>query len=310
MSDPASEADPVHLFFLFFLSSSEEPELFIESSWPVRVYSHCIPVGFVNSLAKKHYEMGGDSNVQEVIYLSEEKNINWDEISEKVPDLPRSWFELSRIPTEERIEFVADSWLSRLSFNPMATPYISRFFSRLDDIAILIVKRDFEYSVEMIYSFSDNSSFFRGFPPLGEEDVRLMKREVGVNLPRDFLVFIRLHNGFGKLTEPGIIRAEDLMTAREGVRRILTNADKVIQWQGQVIDPESLIPFYEDYGLNSFQCFFSDWYPNSEMGNVYLSGINYTISDTANRIFWSEQMAFSSFLEWLAMYLEGMNVSD
>jgi hypothetical protein len=264
----------------------------------------------VNSLAKKHYELGGDSNVQEVIFLSEEKNINWNELSEKVPDLPRGWFELSRIPTEERIEFISEGWFNRLPFNPIATPYISHFFSRLDDIAILVVKRDFEYSAEMVYSFSDNRSFFRGLPPLNEEDVRIMKREAGVNLPRDFLSFIRLHNGFGKLTDPGIIRAEELMIARNDVRQILNNSDKEIQWQGQIIDPESLIPFYEDYGLNSFQCFFSDWYPNSEMGNVYLSGINYTISDTTDRIFWAEQMAFPSFLEWLAMYLEGMNVSD
>lgn len=265
--------------------------------------------GFVNSLAKKHYETGGESNVQELICLSEEKGIQWSEISEKVPDLPRGWFELSRICTEKRIEFISDLWLDRLPFHISAYPSISQFFSRLDDIAILVVKRDFEYVTEMVYSFSDNSSFFRGFPPLTEEDVRLFKNEMGLNLPNDYLSFTRLHNGFGKLTETGIIRMEDLEIARREVERILTNGDKVIKWENHVIDPKSLIPFYEDYGLNSFQCFFSDWYPNSEMGNVYLSGINYTISDTTDRSIWAEQLAFASFTEWLAMYLEGMNVS-
>ena len=128
--------------------------------------------------------------------------------------------------------------------------------------------------------------------------------------PYDFLSFTRLHNGFGKLSEPGILRIEEIESAREEVRRVLTNGDKLITWKGHIIDPESLIPFYEDYGLNSYQCFFSDWYPNSEMGNVYLSGINYTVSDTIDRNSWVEQLAFTSFLEWLTVFLEGMNVSD
>ena len=263
----------------------------------------------MNSLAKKFYEIGGESNIQEVLSLGDNPKIHWDEISEKVPDLPRSWFELSRVPSQIRIEFLSDLWFSSLPFNPLAHSSFIRFFSRLDDVAILVVKRESETQVEMVYSLSDNRSFFRGFPPATEEDIRVFKNEINENLPRDYLSFLRLHNGFGKLSEQGILRIEEIPKERSVVKELLMNRDKIIKWKGRSVDPDALIPFYEDYGLNSFQCFFSDWYPGSEMGNVYLSGINYTISDIADRNIWSEQLGFPSFLEWLAFYLEGMNVS-
>ena len=47
------------------------------------------------------------------------------------------------------------------------------------------------------------------------------------------------------------------------------------------------------------------WYPGSEMGNVYLSGIDYTISDYRDRKEWADRLAFPTFLDWLAFYLEG-----
>ena len=36
-----------------------------------------------------------------------------------------------------------------------------------------------------------------------------------------------------------------------------------------------------------------------------LSGIDYTISDYMDRKGWADQLAFPTFLEWLAFYLEG-----
>ena len=75
------------------------------------------------------------------------------------------------------------------------------------------------------------------------------------------------------------------------------------------LDPHSLFPFYEEYGLGSFQCFNAEWYPGSEMGNVYFSGIDYTLSDISDRSTWSENLAYPTFLEWLTEFLEGMNTS-
>ena len=74
------------------------------------------------------------------------------------------------------------------------------------------------------------------------------------------------------------------------------------------IDPGSLVPFYEAIGLSSFQCFYADWYPGNEMGNVYLSGIDYTISDFRDRKSWVDQKAFPTFLDWLAFFLEGNSI--
>lgn len=304
----------IHLvFFLEVLNVAVQVvrELIIEKSgagtvslWLVYVF------GFVNLLAKKFYEIGGESNVQEVLFLSGSTKFEWNDISEKVPDLPRGWFELSRISPEERIEFVCDLWLDRLPFRPATHASLTEFFSRLDDISIIIVKRDSEMQPEMVYSLSDNSSFFRGLPPCTEEDVRSFRSEISLSLPYDYLSFLRLHNGFGKLSERGILRIEDIPSTRQEVRNLLMNREKVIKWKGHNVSPDALIPFYEDYGLNSFQCFFSEWYPGSEMGNVYLSGINYTISDTTHRGFWGEQLAFPGFLEWLTDYLDGMSVSN
>jgi len=263
----------------------------------------------MNPLANQFYSVGSEANFQEVLFLSEDKDVDWEELSERVPDLPRGWFELSRVSCSERIEFVCDFWLDRLPFLPMAHSALFHFFSGLDDIAIVIVKKEGQWQPEMVYSLADGSTFFRGWPPAIDEDVRIFKNEMGLALPRDYLAFLHLHNGFGKLSEMGLLCMEDVGRARQRVREILWTVDQEILWDGRIVDPEDMIPFYEDYGLNSFQCFFSDWYPNSEMGNVYLSGINYTISDTSDRRNWAEAKAFPSFLEWLVDYLEGMSVS-
>ena len=42
------------------------------------------------------------------------------------------------------------------------------------------------------------------------------------------------------------------------------------------------------------------------MGNIYYSGIEHTISDFKDPAMWVENLAFSTFLDWLAFYLEGM----
>ncbi len=261
----------------------------------------------MNDLAKKFYVEGGDEKFEQVLILHENRDLSWQELSEKACDLPRSWFELSHVSREERIEFVCDFWLDRLPFNPKSHPFFFQFFSRLDDVAVIVVKKENEFFSEMVYSLADNSTFFRGFPPAIDQDISAFKTEIGCGLPRDYLSFLRIHDGFGKLSELGLLKMEDVILARVHVRNLLLGGEKEMRWEGHLIDPSSLIPFYEDYGLDSFQCFFSDWYPNNEMGNVYFSGIDYTISDVTSRKNWSEQSAFVSFLEWFICYLEGMD---
>lgn len=262
----------------------------------------------MNDLAKQFYSGGKDSKIQEVLVLHEKDGKSWNELSEKFPDLPRSWFELSRVAREERVEFMCDCWLERLPFHPIAHPFLFQFFSRLDDLVVVLVKQDNEFHPEMVYSLVDNRTFFRGLPPAIDQDIATFKTEMRSNLPSDYLSFLRLHNGFGKLSEMGVLTTEEVFIARDRVRALLMNASQSIRWEGNLVDPESLIPFYKEEGLDSFQCFFADWYPTNEMGNVYLSGIHYTISDVSNRKTWSENLAFPNFLEWLIDYLAGMHL--
>ena len=57
-----------------------------------------------------------------------------------------------------------------------------------------------------------------------------------------------------------------------------------------------------------FQCFWLEWYPEDEMGNVYYSGVANTISDLAAKATSAENMAFPTFTDWLMFYLETIEV--
>jgi hypothetical protein len=90
---------------------------------------------------------------------------------------------------------------------------------------------------------------------------------------------------------------------------MIIKAPHVVKSGFVAVDPGTLVPFYESSGLNSFQCFYADWYPGSEMGNLYFSGLDYTVSDLTRQSAWEENGAFPTFLEWLASYLEGMEIA-
>ncbi|MDP1608642.1 MAG: SMI1/KNR4 family protein [Chlamydiales bacterium] len=252
----------------------------------------------------------GDAHFNEVFFLHEEMNEQWESLSERAPCVPRPWFELSRLSSAERIEFVSDLWLQRLSYHPKGYPALVNFFEKLDDIGIIIHRQSEEepFAVEMVYSLADNSSFFRGLPPCKEEDLDRLKTLIPYDLPADFLSLFRIHHGFGKLSELGLLQVDAMIEARQNVIDLVLKGEVPMYLQDRLVDPDLLIPFYESFGLVSYQCFYADWYPGSEMGNVYLSGIDYAISDITDRKTWTEQLAFPTFFEWLVYYLQGMSV--
>lgn len=255
----------------------------------------------MNSLARRYF--AGTQFVQ-VRILSEEKMESWEEAAEIAFNLPRSWFELSKLSAADRVEFVRDFWLDRLPYHPTAHPAFFDFFEKLDDVAVVLTqsRKGEPFDSELVYNLADGSSFFRGRPPCTEGDLQSLMQILEMNhLPHDFLAFAKIHNGFGKLSEMGLLEVEEIPEAR---RRVI---ELVVRGQME-LEPKSLIPFFEALGLASFQCFFSDWYPGNEMGNVYLSGIDYTLSDMTNKKMWAERLAFATFSEWLAYYLQGMNV--
>jgi hypothetical protein len=264
----------------------------------------------MNNLVRQFFSGTKDASFKEVIFLSEEKNITWEEASSKGFELPRSWYELSRVEPRDRVEFTRDFWLDRIPYHPKAHPLIFEFFEQLDDIAVVLTRKngDEPMDSELVYSLADASSFFRGRPPCTEGMVSDLKQQLDCNLPHDFLSFLRIHNGFGKLSEMGLLESEEIPEARRRVMNLLLKTEKRVKAGHHDVDPGALIPFYESLGLSSFQCFYTDWYPGSEMGNVYLSGIDYTLSDVSDKKGWIENLAFPTFSEWLAYYLEGMNL--
>lgn len=264
----------------------------------------------MNSLVRQFFSATKENQFREVLFLSEDLNVTWEEISKRAYNLPRAWFELSRISAQDRVEFTRDFWLDRMPYHPSAHPAFFEFFDQLDDVGVVLMRRteDEPMDAELVYSLADNGSFFRGRPPCSEADLISLKNEIDVNLPYDFLSFAKIHNGFGKLSEMGLLEIEDIAYTRRRVIDLLLQTEKQVKSGSENVDPSALIPFYESLGLSCFQCFYTDWYPGIEMGNVYLSGIDYTVSDVSDKKAWTEQLAFPTFSEWLAYYLQGMNL--
>jgi len=265
----------------------------------------------MNSQIRDFYRVdkSHDPHFKEVRFLSEESNLRWEDIENT--GLSRGWFELSRIPMEDRVEFSREFWMSRFSYHPTATKALGEFFNQLDDIVVLVCRQTDEepWESELVYSLGDNSCFFRGRPPAEEEQIDWAKKQMGNNLPHDYWAFFRLHNGFGKLTELGVLPLEDLEDAKNRLVDTCLKMEKPLRMGEAWLDPHSLFPFYEEYGLGSFQCFNAEWYPGSEMGNVFFSSIETTVSDISDRRTWAENLAYSTFVEWLTAFLEGMNRS-
>lgn len=247
-----------------------------------------------------------EPHFQAVRFLTEELELDWAE-AEKM-GVPRGWYELSRISLENRIEFLKDFWLKNSTFHLKATAKIVAFFEKLDDVVILVCRQTIEdpWRAEIVYSVSDGATFFRGLPPASDQEILKCKKELELDLPQDFWRFAKVHNGFGRLSELGLLPIEELAGTRSRLIRSILESEIPLRMGDVKVDAYSLFPFYEEFGMGCFQCFNGQWYPESEMGNVHFSGIDYTLSDTLERREWAENLAFPTFVEWLAAFLEGI----
>ncbi len=246
----------------------------------------------------------------DVIPLHLRTDMSWSEIVEKVPQMSRGWYELSRISAKDRIEFTYDHWCEMMPYNPRTETALEHFFASLDDIGIFLVQKmgSEPYRVEMVYSLGNNSGFYRGGLPADESDiVNLQKYFEKYILPEDYLAFLQIHNGFWKTTDcSGIARAADLSKQYEKFQELLSKEGSISTSKGEPVDPKSLIPFYESFGMPYYQCFWGEWYPEQEMGNVYYSSEVKAIPSVVNLkgedLF--AALAFPTFGDWLAFYLE------
>jgi hypothetical protein len=247
-------------------------------------------------------------NFHSVINLNENTNFSWEKAKAIVPDFSRGWFELSHLKAKDRIEFSRDFWLSKLPYREGLNESLIHFFDSLDDMCIFFTQKKFDdpYEANLVYSIKNNGGFFRGALPANEKNlIDLQKAFSQYILPVDYLAFLQIHNGFCKATDcTGITAAEGVFKSYENLQLVLQQQSPILTSRHTIVDPKSLIPFYESFGMPYYQCFWAEWYFEQEMGNVYYSGATQTISDVYSGFLGSETMAFPTFTDWLMFYLE------
>lgn len=254
---------------------------------------------------------GNSSNghFHKVIPLHQDGGISWQEAHKIAPILPRGWFELAHLSSTDRVEFTRDFWTTKLPYHPMLQEFIVHFFQSIEDIYIFLVQKKFDdpFDAHFVYSLKKEAGFFKGYPPIDEKSLLNLQADFQeIIFPKDYLAFLEIHDGFCKTTDcTGILRSQAVKSSCDKLLLEIQKSDKeLMNTKGQVVDPKSLIPFYESFGMPFFQCFFKDWYPEDEMGNVYYSGNNNTISDVKKNDPENEAMAFATFSDWLLFYLE------
>lgn len=246
-------------------------------------------------------------NFYDVVPLHETP-FSLEQVRRKVPKFCKGWYELSRLNKADRLEFLRDFWLSKLPFHPDLKSTVLNFFSSLDDIGIFLVCKepDEPYIAEMVYSRKNGGGFFRGSLPATEEDLARFKVEFpDFFFPTDYLAFLQIHNGFSKATDvTGITPLKEMKDLYLDFQEMFIEENLSLKFRGKSVEPRSLIPFYESFGMPFFQCFLAEWRPRNEMGNVYFSANTLQISDLKPGAKGAESLAFEAFFEWLAFYLD------
>lgn len=242
------------------------------------------------------------------IPLHDDPYMEWQEASEIAPRLCRGWYELAHLNVQDRIEFTRDFWLAKLPYCPHFDEFITKFFASLDDVGIFLTQQKYEdpFEAHLVYSLANNSGFFHGECPANEKEIiNLQKDFPNYILPADYLAFLQIHNGFAKLTDTGILPSFQMKGGYDAFQKILKESrEPLLTASGATVNPAALIPFYESFGMPFFQCFWGEWYPEQEMGNVYYSVASRKISICRKKRDCDETMAFENFMDWLMFYLE------
>lgn len=242
-----------------------------------------------------------------VIALHQHPLLEWQEVLKWAPGICQGWYELAKLCLPDRLEFIRDFWLTTLPYEPQLQSSLLQFFASLDDVGIFLTQQKFDdtYEVELVYSLADNSGFFRGKCQASEEEIDNLKKNFPhYNFPSDYLAFLTLHNGFAKQTDTGIISSINMPGSFKNFQLLLSQQEPMKNTKGSLINPHSLVPFYESFGMPFYQCFWGEWYGEQSMGNVYYSGLTHTISAIEKTNDSIETMAFETFNQWLIFYLE------
>lgn len=242
-----------------------------------------------------------------VIALHDNPEFQWQTLSKESPLICRGWFELAHLTPTDRITFLHDFWVTKLPYHPRLESSLTQFFDSLDDIGIFVTQLKFDDScqVQLVYSIANNGGFYQGFCPATEDEIIALKNAfIPHILPTDYLAFLQIHNGFAKLNDTGILPSSKVPGTHLLLQSIADKPDRVLTSDDKIVDPRTLIPFYESFGMPFFQCFWTEWYPENEMGNVYYSDTTNSISNCTQGNSSIETMAFNTFTDWLLFYLE------
>jgi hypothetical protein len=265
----------------------------------------------MDSHALEHYSAYSDKrphgHFHRVMALHDSPKLTWPVINDLAPRLCKGWFELAHLPVQDRIDFVHEFWMSKLPYYPLFSDALDKFFANLDDIGIFLtqIRNDEPFEPQLVYSLADNGGFFHGDASATEDEIIALQKEFpNYILPPDYLAFLQIHNGFAKFTDTGIMKSTQVGENYRLFQETLEENEPLLTASGTSVNPQSLIPFYKSFGMPFFQCFWGEWYPENEMGNVYYSGVTKMISDCTKTDCSVEAMAFETFTDWLGFYLE------
>ncbi len=239
--------------------------------------------------------------------LSQLLEFSYPELQKKDPHLPKGWYELSHLSPRDRVDFTREFWLSKFPYCPQLDKQLDVFFSSLEDVSPYLIQasKHGKYESRLMYILKEKKGFFQGLIPADDAAITHLATIFKERFPpKDYVAFLRIHNGFCKVTDTGILPISCLNESFLSFRQFLSLKPPLVNAAGASINAEALIPFYESFGMPVFQCFWADWYPDQEMGNVYYSGIDHTVSDVLNIDAPTESLAFATFTDWLFFYLE------
>ncbi len=263
----------------------------------------------VNEFFRSFSGKSPKGNFYKVIDLHSSPDVDWKSLQAIAPSLPRGWYELCQLSKEDRIQFTFEYWQSKLIYQPQVAESIASFFSQVNDVGVFLTQAqaDSAFDAQMVYSLVDDRGFYRGYAPAKEDEIiNLQKLFPSYILPQDYRVFLLIHDGFCKATDcTGVIRSGNLENRYREFLELIARLGPIKTEKGTFVDPKALIPFYESFGMPYYQCFWGEWYPEQEMGNVYYSSDSHTISEVdPSKPLNPERMTFPTFIDWLFFYLE------
>ncbi|MCB1213669.1 MAG: SMI1/KNR4 family protein [Chlamydiia bacterium] len=241
------------------------------------------------------------------LYLDLCPDLQLQALEQAVPSMTKGWYELLQLSNEERIALLRDYWMTTLPFHAKLHAFLEKFFSKIVEIRFYLIQKQPEEAFDVQIVYKDvHGQFFRGNTPASQNDIIDLKSHITEWIPpEDYVRFLKIHNGFSKGADSGLFSISQLKVNYKVFHEMaFCESTPILDINQTEIDPSGLIPFYQSYNMNCYQCFCTDWYPSGGMGNIYYSGITHSLASEHHPKPSPEFLAFENFSEWLIFYLE------